>query len=135
MHDPNCIFCKIASGAIPAGKIYEDENFVAILDISPASEGHTLLIPKAHVQDVYDLPEAVGKEIYPVLTKLSHALKRNFAFDGLNILQNNGEVAGQTVFHFHIHLIPRHTGDTVAVKWDAVNVSPERMKEILDNFK
>lgn len=104
----NCIFCKIISGEIPSATIYEDEEFKVILDISPAAEGHALILPKEHYANIYELPEELAAKAMLLAKRLGAHMTEKLSCDGLNLVQNNGEVAGQTVFHFHIHLIPRY---------------------------
>jgi histidine triad (HIT) family protein len=106
----DCIFCKILAGEIPAYKLYEDENVLAFLDITQGTKGHTLVIPKEHVRNVYDLTEEQASNIFKVVPKLANALKKAFNPIGLNIVNNN-EKPLQSVFHFHIHLIPRYEDD------------------------
>lgn len=107
---PDCIFCKIVAGDIPSVKVYEDDQVLAFLDISQATKGHTLLIPKRHVQDIFAYDEDLAAAVFTRLPKLARAIKASDpAITGLNILNNNGEVAYQSVFHSHIHLIPRYT--------------------------
>ena len=116
----NCIFCKIANGEIPAATLYEDEDFRVILDLGPASKGHALILPKSHAANIYELSDEMA-------VKMTEALK----CDGFNIVQNNGETAGQTVFHFHMHLIPRYTGDGVGLTWTPGTLTDEIKEEIL----
>ena len=119
MPETNCIFCKIVDGQIPSRKIYEDENVIAILDLSQVTPGHTLVIPKKHVITIFDYDEETAAEVFKVLPKIARAL-RDFDSEvkGLNILNNNEEVAFQSVFHSHIHLIPRYSDtDDFGVKW------------------
>ena len=104
----NCIFCKIANGDIPSRKLYEDENFVVIMDLSPATKGHSLVIPKEHFANLYEMPAELAGEAMKVAQKMAVKMVAALGADGFNIVQNNGEVAGQTVFHFHMHLIPRY---------------------------
>lgn len=113
----DCIFCKIANGQIPSNSIYEDEDFNVILDISPASKGHALILPKVHYDNAYEMDDAFATKVFPLASKLAKAMKKALHCDGLNIVQNNEEAAGQTVFHFHMHLIPRYKGDDVDVTW------------------
>ncbi|NEU31514.1 HIT family protein [bacterium LRH843] len=116
--DPNCIFCKIVNGDIPAAKVYEDEKVLAFLDISQVTKGHTLVIPKSHQKDVFELSADGASDLFSVVPKIANALKQTFSPEGLNIVNNNGEVAGQTVFHYHIHLIPRYgQGDGFGAVW------------------
>jgi histidine triad (HIT) family protein len=109
----NCIFCKIVDGQIPSFTIYEDEMYKVILDRFPAAPGHALILPKCHYQDIFDMPDAAAREIYPLAKKIAELLKKATGADGINIVQNNGEASGQAVFHFHLHLIPRKYGDGV----------------------
>lgn len=104
----NCIFCKIIGGQIPSNTIYEDEDFKVILDISPASKGHALILPKEHYANIYELPQELAEKVMVLAQKLAAHMTEKLGCDGFNLVQNNGEVAGQTVFHFHLHLIPRY---------------------------
>ena len=117
MLDDNCIFCKIAAGEIPSETVYEDEQFRAILDLGPASAGHTLILPKAHFKDVTEISDEYAANVLKVAAKLGKAMKKGLGCEGFNLVQNNGEAAGQTVFHFHMHIIPRYKNDTVNVTW------------------
>ena len=113
----DCIFCKIANGDIPSKTLYEDEDFRVILDLGPATKGHSLILPKEHADNLYELPDETASKVFVLAKKLAIKMKEKLNCDGLNIVQNNGEVAGQTVFHFHMHIIPRIKGDTVKVGW------------------
>ncbi len=107
----DCIFCKIIAGEIPAEKIYEDEQTLAFLDLHPVNIGHTLVMPKVHFENLYDTPDEVLAHIAPVIKKLAVAIKKALKADGINIEMNNDSVAGQLVFHTHIHIVPRIEGD------------------------
>lgn len=111
--DDDCIFCKLANGQIPTNSIYEDEYFNVIMDNAPATRGHCIILPKTHAANLFELPEEYGERLFLVAKKCATVLKETLQCDGLNLLQNNGEVAGQTVFHFHLHLIPRYQGDSI----------------------
>lgn len=113
----DCIFCKIAAGDIPSSTIYEDKNFRVILDLSPATRGHALILPKAHFQNIYDIDEKTAANLFVLAKKIAAAMKSALHCDGLNIVQNNGTVAGQSVFHFHMHLIPRYENDGQNILW------------------
>ena len=113
----NCIFCKIANGEIPSATLYEDEDFRVILDLGPASKGHSLILPKSHAANIYELPDEIAAKAMVLAKKMATKLRDGLNCDGFNIVQNNGEIAGQTVFHFHMHIIPRIKGDTVNVGW------------------
>lgn len=137
MKDSNCIFCKIAEGEIPSKTIYEDETFRVILDISPATKGHALIIPKEHYANIYEMPEETAGQALILAKKLAAHMAEALKCDGLNIMQNNGEAAGQTVFHFHMHLIPRYEQDGNADKlcWNHLELSEEEMDEIHQKLK
>ncbi|HIU75177.1 MAG TPA: HIT family protein [Candidatus Pelethocola excrementipullorum] len=113
----DCIFCKIANGEIPSATLYEDEDFRVMLDIGPASFGHALILPKKHYADIYELPDELASRVMVLAKKVAGALKQALKLEGLNLLQNNGSLAGQTVYHFHLHLIPRYQGDEVGLTW------------------
>jgi len=114
----NCIFCKIVNGEIPAAKVFENEHVLAFLDISQVTKGHTLIIPKKHYENVFELDEETAAAIFKEVPKVANALKTTFEPLGLNLLQNNGKAADQSVFHFHIHLLPRYDeGDGFSSNW------------------
>ena len=117
MRDENCIFCKILAGEIPSTAVYEDDDFKAILDVNPAAQGHVIILPKNHAANIYELPDEDASKIMVVAKKIATAIEKAYRCDGVNILQNNGEAAGQTVFHLHVHVIPRFKGDTVNIGW------------------
>lgn len=131
MKKEDCIFCKIAGGAIPSATIYEDEDFRVILDIQPASKGHALILVKEHYANLYELPEELAKKVLVVAKKVITALTDLLECDGYNVLQNNGEAAGQTVFHYHMHLIPRYTNDAVNIKWEPGTLCEDVKNRIL----
>lgn len=111
MKKEDCVFCKIANGEIPSKTLYEDEKFRVILDLGPATKGHALILPKEHAADLYELPDDTAADALIIAKKLAIKMKEKLNCAGLNLVQNNGEAAGQTVAHFHIHLIPRYEGD------------------------
>lgn len=117
MRDENCIFCKILAGEIPSTAVYEDDDFKAILDVNPAARGHVIILSKNHAANIYELPDEDASKIMVVAKKIATAIEKAYHCDGVNILQNNGEAAGQTVFHLHVHVIPRFKGDTVNIGW------------------
>ena len=132
----DCIFCMIRDGEVPARKVYEDEHVFAILDMSQVTPGHTLIIPKKHVRNIFDYDAELASQVFAAVPKVSRALR---AFDedvqGLNVLVNNEEVASQTVFHSHIHLLPRYTeSDDFGLEWanNADDYSDEQLDEIRD---
>lgn len=130
----NCIFCKIANGEIPSATLYEDEDFRVILDLGPASKGHALLLPKMHAADLFSLPDEVASKTMVLAKKIAGTLKDGLKADGVNVLQNNGEAAGQTVFHFHMHLIPRYQGDHVLLNWEHGTLTDEDKEAVLGLF-
>jgi histidine triad (HIT) family protein len=103
-----CIFCKIIEGTIPSMKIYEDDHVYAFMDIMPATKGHVLLVPKAHCENIYEMTEQQASRLFAVAPKIANAIQAEFNPKGMNLLQNNGSFAGQAVFHFHLHFIPRY---------------------------
>lgn len=111
MNDSSCIFCKIVNKEIPAYIVYEDDFSLAFLDINPVNIGHTLLLPKEHYENIFDIPEELLVRISVNSKKLATAIKKNLNVDGINITSNNGVAAGQLVSHAHIHIIPRYDGD------------------------
>ena len=129
MKKDDCIFCKIANGIIPSPALYEDDDFKVIFDKSPASKGHALILPKEHFDNAFSMDEEYAAKVFPVAVKVSRAMKEVFGFEGMNILQNNEEIAGQTVFHFHMHLIPRYTGDNVNIGWKTGEISDSEAEE------
>lgn len=135
MKDKDCIFCKIAAGEIPSATLYEDDDFRVILDLGPASKGHALILPKEHYRNLYDIDEeTLGKAALlakKMVTKLTDVL----GCDGYNVVQNNESCAGQTVFHFHMHLIPRYEGDNVGLGWPVGELTDEVKNEILEKMK
>ena len=131
----NCIFCKIAGGDIPAATLYEDEDFRVILDLGPASRGHALILPKEHYANVFEMPDELAGKAMILAKKMAAAMKKALKCDGIHLLQNNGEAAGQTVFHFHLHLIPRYEGDQVGVTWTPGKLTDEDRDEIISKVK
>ena len=131
----NCIFCKIANGEIPAATLYEDENFRVILDLGPASKGHALILPKSHAANIYELSDEMAAKAMILAKKMATAMTAALKCDGFNIVQNNGECAGQTVFHFHMHLIPIYKGDKVGITWHTGELSDADKEEILLKVK
>lgn len=137
MRDSECIFCKIIAGEIPSNTIYEDEEFKVILDLAPAAKGHALILPKEHYADIYEIDEEVAGKAMKLAKKLAIHMTEVLDCDGFNILQNNHEVAGQTVFHFHMHLIPRYKDakNSDILVWSHETFSAEEMAEIRDALK
>ena len=132
MRDENCIFCKIANGEIPSRTLYEDDRFRVILDLGPATKGHALILPKNHYADLFALPEDEAAEAAKLATKMGAKLVEKLHADGLNVVQNNGETAGQTVKHFHIHLIPRYENDGQHILWNPGKMSDEELDSVAE---
>ena len=130
----DCIFCKLANGIIPTTSIYEDEDFNVIMDASPASKGHAIILPKTHAANIYELPDEYCEKLMLVAKKCATAMKESLKPAGINILQNNGEAAGQTVFHLHVHLIPRYDNDNISIGWDHKEL-PDDPKEVAELIK
>ena len=126
-----CIFCMLSSGEIPTATLYEDDDFRVILDAGPATRGHCLILPKAHYADIYEIPEELLAKAAVLAKRMAVRLTKALGCDGFNIVQNNKPAAGQTVFHFHIHLIPRYVDDGQRISWSPVKLTEEAAKEIL----
>lgn len=126
----DCIFCKIAGGIISSSTIYEDELFRVILDLNPASKGHALILPKGHYKDLCELPEEIAGKALPLAGKIGAAMTGVLNCAGFNVVQNNGQAAGQTVFHFHIHVIPRYEDGPEMVNWKPGTAKPEELEKI-----
>lgn len=134
MKDDNCIFCKLANGDIPTATLYEDEDFRVILDANPASKGHALIIPKEHYANLYELDDSLAGKAMILAKKMITKLTDILGCDGYNLVQNNGECAGQTVFHFHLHMIPRYKDDGVGLSWKMNELTEEDREDILSKL-
>lgn len=130
MKKKDCIFCKIANGEIPSKTLYEDEEFRMILDLNPATKGHALILPKDHADDLYGLSDGQASKIMLLAKKMAAKMTEKLQCDGLNLIQNNGEAAGQTVRHFHLHLIPRYTDDGQQLGWKPGETTQEELEEV-----
>ena len=130
MRENNCIFCKIIAGEIPSHTLYENEQFKVILDVGPATRGHALILPKDHYRNLYELPEDMAADGMKLAKKMMRIMTDKLNCDGFNLVQNNGEVAGQTVFHFHMHLIPRYKEDGEILKYIAGHPEGKELEEI-----
>ena len=135
MRDKDCIFCKIAAGEIPSATLYEDDDFRVILDLGPASKGHALILPKEHYRNLSDIDEQTLAKAASLAKNMVIKLPDVLGCDGYNVVQNNEEPAGQTVFHFHIHLIPRYKNDNVGLGWHVGELTEEVKNEILEKMK
>ena len=125
----DCIFCKLANGEIPTATLYEDDEFRVILDQGPATKGHALILPKQHFADVCALDGDIAAKVLPLGAKIGSAMKKSLGCAGFNLVQNNGEAAGQTVFHFHMHVIPRYAGGEDMVSWDPKPAKREELEK------
>jgi histidine triad (HIT) family protein len=133
----DCIFCKIVNGEIPAAKVFENEHVMAFLDISQVTKGHTLVIPKVHKENLFELTPDIAKNLFESVPAIANALKEEYKPLGLNLVNNNGEQAGQTVYHFHMHLIPRYgQGDGFGAVWktNTSDYTPQTLKEMAANI-
>lgn len=130
MKEESCIFCKIANGEIPSETLYEDEGYRVILDLGPATRGHALILPKEHYASLYELPEEKCGEVLRLAKRMAIKMTDRLGCSGFNLVQNNGESAGQTVRHFHMHLIPRYDGDGQKIGWKPGEPDQEELKEI-----
>lgn len=135
MKKDDCIFCKIANGEIPSCTVYEDDMFRVILDIAPAAKGHALILPKEHYDNLWELGEAEAATVMAIAAKVSAAQKTALGCDGVNILQNNGVAAGQTVFHFHMHLIPRYDNDDMLIPWSTLSYEEGEAAKVCEDIK
>ncbi len=135
MKDSNCIFCKIANGDIPSRTIEEDERFKVVLDMGPATKGHALILPKEHYRNLYDLPEDWAAEVMKMAKKTALKMQERLNCDGVNLVQNNEETAGQTVFHFHMHVIPRFKNDGQLIGWNPGQPTAEELDAVWEELK
>ncbi|QUO31471.1 HIT family protein [Coprococcus sp. AF21-14LB] len=134
MKKDDCIFCKLANGEIPTATLYEDNDFRVILDLGPASKGHALILPKEHYDNLYELDDETASKVLVLAKKMITRMTKALGCDGYNLVQNNGEAAGQTVHHFHLHLIPRYKDDQVGLGWNMGKLTDEDKEEILTKF-
>lgn len=134
MKKDDCIFCKLANGDIPTNTVYEDDDFRVIMDMSPATKGHSLILPKEHFSNIYEIDDEIAGKAFKLAKKMAILMTEKLSCDGFNIVQNNGETAGQTVFHFHMHLIPRYKDDNQKIGWTPTEPSSDELKEILDRI-
>ena len=124
----DCIFCKIISGEIPSATIYENEEFKVILDRFPANEGHVLILTKNHTPNIFEIdPEQAGR-LFTLAARIARVMKDTLGFEHMNVMQNNGLVAGQTIFHFHLHLIPRYEDDGITIKYTPMDLTDEQIE-------
>ncbi|MCQ2542485.1 MAG: HIT family protein [Lachnospiraceae bacterium] len=131
----DCIFCKLANGVFQTNSIYEDDKFNVILDLGPATKGHALILPKEHADNLYELPDETAAAAMILAKKLAKKMVDKLGADGLNVVQNNGEAAGQTVMHYHLHLIPRYKNDGQHILWEPTSPSSEELEATRDLLK
>ena len=127
----NCVFCNLANGIWDSATLYEDDDFRVILDLGPASKGHALILPKTHYANIYEIPEELAAKAIVLAKKMAGIMTEALGCDGFNIVQNNGEAAGQTVFHFHMHLIPRYKDDKAGFGWNTGELDEATKQEVL----
>lgn len=132
MISQDCIFCKIVNGGIPSATVFENNEFKVILDRFPANKGHILVIPKEHIENIYEMDSDLGGRLFSLAINIAKILKKEWGIEGLNIVQNNGKIAGQTVFHFHLHLIPRYKNDQVSIQWKPLEPTEEELGELAE---
>lgn len=126
----NCIFCKIISGEIPSATVYEDDEFKVILDRFPGNIGHTLILPKKHYADIFEIDDETAGKLFTLAVRVAKNMKKVLNLEAMNLVQNNGIMAGQTVSHFHLHLIPRYKDDQVNVAWKQLALTDEQIEEV-----
>ena len=135
MTKDDCIFCKIGKGEIPSATVYETPEFKCFLDLAPGNKGHALLIPKEHFSNVFEIDADTAGKLFSLGTEIARAIKEETGCDGMNLVQNNGECAGQTVHHFHLHFIPRFKGDWDGLKWPQGEADPEEIKKLAEAIR
>lgn len=129
-----CIFCKIVNGEIPSFKVYEDEFVIAFLDLSQTTKGHTLVVPKKHVENIFDLDDDTAKHVMSALVKVTNILKEKLNVESVNLVNNSGALAGQTVMHFHMHIIPRYEGDAFSINQPVHEADFEALKTLCEEI-
>ena len=134
MKKDDCIFCKIANGEIPSKTLYEDGDFRVILDLGPATRGHALILPREHADNLYELPEDTAAKVFVLAKKMATKMTEKLHCDGFNLVQNNGATAGQTVPHFHIHLIPRYENDGQTINWKQTSPTAEELAAVKEEI-
>jgi histidine triad (HIT) family protein len=132
MKDNNCIFCKIANGEIPSRTLYEDDDFRVIMDLNPATKGHALILPKEHYKNLYEISDDIAAKVLPLAKKMAIRMTDKLGAEGFNLVQNNNEIAGQSVFHFHMHLIPRYSDDNQNLVMKPNEVAGEELDRVKD---
>lgn len=131
----DCIFCRIANGEIPSNTVYENSDFRVILDVAPAAKGHCLILPKEHFKNIFDIDADTAAKLFSLATEVARALRQELHCDGLNIVQNNGAAAGQTVDHVHLHLIPRFEDDDVSIGWNPKQSDSQELAQLANALR
>lgn len=126
----DCIFCKIISGQIPSATVYKNSEFKVILDRFPSNSGHILILPKEHSENIFEIDPELAGRLFKLAVQISGIMKNTLKFESMNVLQNNGVLAGQTVPHFHLHLIPRYENDNINISWKPLEPSDEEIENI-----
>ncbi|MFI6725013.1 HIT family protein [Streptomyces sp. R-74717] len=126
-----CVFCQIVSGRLPSHRVLEDDHTVAFLDIAPASEGHTLVVPREHARDIWEISEATHGHVARMVHRVAALLNTALAPDGVNIVHSTGEAASQEVFHFHAHVVPRRHGDNLHPMWNSRPAPGQNLEQVL----
>ncbi len=133
--DPDCVFCKIVTGEVPCFKLFEDDDTLAFMDINPANPGHALAIAKEHWEDLYAVPDDLLGATARTAKRVAEAINKTLSPDGINLAQANGEGAAQSVFHFHMHILPRSTGDDLMLNWGHKLGDMDTVHEIFEKVK
>ncbi len=133
--DESCIFCKIVKKQLPSSIIYEDDSVIAFLDIRPVNEGHCLVIPKEHYADIFDIPSELLGKVHQVTKKVAVAIKQAVNADGISIIQQNGRAANQDIFHLHVHVIPRYTGEKIKAFHELQVAEPNQLDQAAAKIK
>lgn len=129
-HYADCIFCRIVAGHAPAWRVYEDDAAVAFLDISPATPGHSLVVPRRHAPDIWSLSEDEAMRVMRAVHRVAAKLRARLRPRGMNVTQSNGAAAGQDVFHYHVHVVPRYGDDGSRPPWRPVRPAPDALAEV-----
>ena len=135
MDDASCIFCKIVHRQTPASIVYEDEKVIAFLDIRPLNKGHTLVIPREHYENVYDVPDELIAHVYKIVRRTAVAVKNAMKTDGITVIQQNGHAAGQEVFHLHVHVVPRCEGQKLPKFTDVATANREHLEKTAEKIR
>ena len=135
MSDPNCIFCKIVAGELPAQIVEADERTVAFMDISPGTRGHLLVVPRRHVRDVIEVEPEDLHAVMDTVQRMAQRVVERLGADGVNVLNSRGAAAWQTVFHFHVHVIPRYDGDPLRLPWTPAEGDAEEIAAVARDLR